>query len=365
MAVGMGIGRFIYTPILPGMMKDLGLTSGEAGLIASANYLGYLLGAVIAGFGWATGMERRLAIAALAASTALCLAMSLADGVPAFCVIRFLAGMASAFMLVFTATIVFSHLGAADRQDLQAVHFGGVGVGIAVSALLVALASAGGHGWREDWIGAAILSAAGLVAVLLLIREGPVRSRMQAAEPPIAWTASFVKINIAYGIFGFGYIITATFLIAIVRDNHGSAAMEALVWLLTGLAGAVSVWLWTPLLRRAGPFAALALGCVVQALGVAASVVLPSPAGPLIGGVLLGFTFIVITAFGFQAGRVLLPQAPRRVMAVMTAAFGIGQIIGPLVAGYLADISGNFTSSTLLAAAGLLVAAFFAFSAGR
>jgi predicted MFS family arabinose efflux permease len=365
MAIGMGIGRFIFTPILPAMMSDLGLTPGDAGIIASANYVGYLLGAVIAGFGWASGIERPLVYLSLALSAALCFAMSISDGVIMFSVVRFFAGMASAFMLVFTATIVFSHLAAANRQNLQALHFGGVGTGIAVSSLLVAFSSTYGFGWREDWIGAAILSTLGLLAVLTLIRQGPVGNGSAVAEEPITWTPAFIKVNIAYGIFGFGYIITATFIIAIVRSSHGSAWMEALVWLLTGATGAVSVWLWTPLLRRAGPFVALALGCAVQAVGVAASVLLPSPVGPLLGGVLLGLTFIVITAFGFQAGRVLLPHAQRRVMAVMTAAFGIGQIIGPLVGGFLANITGNFTAATLAAAAGLVVAALFAFSARR
>lgn len=365
MAIGMGIGRFIFTPILPGMMSELGLTPGDAGIIASANYVGYLLGAIVAGFGWASGIERPLVYLSLALSAALCFAMSISDGVVMFSIVRFFAGMASAFMLVFTATIVFSHLAAANRQDLQALHFGGVGTGIAISSLLVAFSSAGGFGWREDWIGAAILSLLGLLAVLTLIRQGPARNGSAVSEPPIVWTSAFVKINIAYGIFGFGYIITATFIIAIVRSSHGGAWMEALVWLLTGVSGSISVWLWTPLLRWVGPFVALALGCAVQAVGVAASVVLPSPVGPLLGGVLLGLTFIVITAFGFQAGRILLPHSQRRVMAVMTAAFGIGQIIGPLIAGYLANITGNFTFATLVAAAGLVVAALFAFSARR
>jgi predicted MFS family arabinose efflux permease len=365
MAVGMGIGRFIFTPILPGMMTDLGLSPGNAGIIASANYVGYLVGAIVAGFAWATGIERRVVIWSLGASAMLCLAMSIADGVVLFSVIRFLAGIASAFILVISAAIVFSHLNAASRQELQAVHFGGVGIGIAGSALLVAFNSTGGHGWREDWIGAAILSLLGLVAVMGLIRQGPVRNGAAVAEPPVKWTPEFIRINIAYCIFGFGYIITATFIIAIVRSSHGTVWMEALVWLLTGIAAAISIWLWTPVLRRLGPFSTLAIGCLVQAVGVAASVVLPSPAGPLLGGVLLGLTFMVVTAFGLQAGRTLLPQSPRRAMAAMTAAFGVGQIIGPLVAGYLASITGNFTLATLAAAVGLVISALFAFWAGR
>ncbi len=173
MAIGMGIGRFIFTPILPGMMTELGLTPGDAGIIASANYVGYLLGAIIAGLGWASGIERPLVYLSIAASAALCFAMSVSDGVAVFSIVRFFAGVASAFMLVFTATIVFSHLAVANRQDLQAVHFGGVGSGIALSSLLVAFSSASGFGWRENWIAAAILSALGLLAVLMLIRQGP------------------------------------------------------------------------------------------------------------------------------------------------------------------------------------------------
>ena len=365
MAIGMGIGRFVYTPILPGMMSDLGLSPGDAGIIASANFLGYLVGAIVAGYGWAAGMERKVMLASLGASAALCLAMSLTDDVLLFSIIRFLAGMASAFMLVFAATIVFSHLGAANRLDLQAVHFGGVGTGIAASALLVALGSFTGYGWRADWIGAAILSVLGLVAVAVLIREGPLRSGADIKEPAIAWTPQFIKLNVAYALFGIGYVITATFIVAIVRSSNGGASMEALVWLLTGLAGIVSVWVWNPVLRRAGPFSSLALSLIALAGGVAGSVILPTPIGPLIGGLLLGLTIMVITAFVFQAGRQLLPQSPRRMMAITTAAFGIGQIVGPLIAGYLADISGNFTSATLLAAGGLVVGAFFAFSAGR
>jgi predicted MFS family arabinose efflux permease len=365
MAVAMGIGRFIFTPILPAMMTDLGLTPGDAGIIASANYVGYLLGAIIAGYGWASGIERPVVLVSLAASAALCLAMSLSDSILVFSILRFLAGMASAFMLVLAATIVFSHLAAADRQDLQAVHFGGVGAGIVLSSVLVAASAANGFGWRQDWIGAAILSVLGLFAVWWLLREGPVRTGADTKEPPVRWTPAFLKINIAYGVFGFGYIITATFIIAIVRSSNGGSSMEALVWFVTGVAAAFSVWLWGPLLRRIGPFAVVALGLLVQAVGVAASVVLPPPVGPILGGILLGLTFIVITASGFQAGRALLPQSPRRVMAVMTAAFGIGQIIGPLVGGYLANVTGNFTTATLAAAASLVIGAVFAFLSRR
>ncbi|TIX17457.1 MAG: YbfB/YjiJ family MFS transporter, partial [Mesorhizobium sp.] len=129
MAVAMGIGRFVYTPILPGMMEELHLSPADAGWIASANYLGYLVGAFAAAGGWAHGRERMLMFAGLAASALLAALMGLGDTIAVFLAIRFLAGLASAFVMVFMASIVFSHLAVAGRGDLQALHFGGVRLG--------------------------------------------------------------------------------------------------------------------------------------------------------------------------------------------------------------------------------------------
>jgi MFS family permease len=114
LAVAMGIGRFIYTPILPGMMEELGLSPADAGWIASANYLGYLVGALAAAGGWAHGRERMLMLAGLGASTILAGLMGMAETMAAFLIIRFLAGLASAFVLVFMASIVFGHLAQAS-----------------------------------------------------------------------------------------------------------------------------------------------------------------------------------------------------------------------------------------------------------
>lgn len=359
MATAMGLGRFVFTPLLPDLMAGMGLNPSQAGLIASANYVGYLVGAVLAGYSWAAGRERAVFALALIATTALLAVMPFAGGVVSLSVIRFVAGVASAFALVFCATILFSHFAAAERNDLVALHFGGVGVGMAASALLLLGLGLTSAQWTTGWYAAAMLALVGSIVAIGLVRADPVRHE-DLKEPPLVWTRKLIAIVTAYGLFGCGYIVTATFLVAILRDKAGPSDMEGPVWLATGIAAAVSVHVWEPVARRFGLAVSFSIACLVEAVGVSASVLLPSPLGPFVGGLLLGGTFVAITTFGLQLGGILAPRSRRKALAVMTAAFGTGQIIGPLFAGRLADVSGNYTSGSMIAAIILTVAALLA-----
>jgi predicted MFS family arabinose efflux permease len=365
MAAAMGIGRFVYTPILPGMMEELHLSAADAGLIASANYLGYLVGAFAAAGGWAHGRERMLMLGALAASTLLAAAMGVTGNLAAFLVIRFLAGVASAFVMVFLASIVFSHLAAASRNDLQALHFGGVGFGIAVSSILMAILVSHNAGWAAGWYWSAALSALAFAVVASMIDKGPLANGTATREPRLPKSPALTKMIVSYGLFGFGYVVTATFLVAIVRQGGSGRVFETLVWMVAGLCGFPSVWLWQKIAARIGLYAAYAAGCLTEAAGVAASVAVGGHFGPLLAAALLGGTFIAVTALGLQEGRQLAPLAPRRVFALMTASFGVGQILGPIVAGLLAEKTGSFFAPSLLAALMLVASGALAWSARK
>ncbi len=375
MAGAMGIGRFIYTPILPPMAQDLGLTQGQAGLIAAANFLGYLAGALAAALGRLPGSPRGWLLAALAVSAATTGAMGwdavfgppgAAWGLIPFLLLRFLGGAASALVLVFASTLVLERLGAAGRGGLAAVHFAGVGVGIALSALLTWGLVAAGSGWQALWLGGGGLSLAGLVAVAWLV-PGAARGAGGATTAPAGAGARLWPLVTAYGLFGFGYIITATFIVAIVRaaprdGGADLAAIEPLVWLVVGLAAVPSVALWTALGRRYGVLPVFAAACLVEAAGVLASVLWISAPGLLLAAALLGGTFMGLTALGLIAARERVGgagsgSAPRRAIAAMTAAFGLGQMIGPLVAGYGFDLTGSFLLPSLIATAALAAAA--------
>jgi predicted MFS family arabinose efflux permease len=167
-------------------------------------------------------------------------------------------------------------------------------------------------------------------------------------------------LGVAYGLFGFGYVITATFIVLIVRASPEAAPIEPLFWLAFGLAAIPSVALWVAVGRRTGVMPAFAVACLVEALGVLASVAGSSVAALLAASILLGGTFMGLPALGLIAARDLAPADPRRWVGILTSAFGLGQIVGPVVAGYGFDLTGSFVLPSLLAAAALVVSAALA-----
>jgi predicted MFS family arabinose efflux permease len=356
LAAALGVGRFVYTPILPLMVEDLGMSQSVAGVIASMNFAGYLAGALASASPRLRGSRRGWLIGALAASAATTAAMGLGGSGVLFFVLRFLGGFASAFVMVFASALVLDRLSAAGRGALSALHFAGVGAGIAASAAVVSVIVAAGGDWRALWFASALLSVMCLVAVYVLIPD--------AAEPPRAVVKAHAgrqlalrRLVVAYGLFGFGYVITATFLVAIVRGSPELRTSEPYVWLLVGLAAAPSVAIWGMAARRVGNAKAFGLASLLQAFGVSASVLSSSVAGIIASALLLGGTVLGLTALGLIEARRLAPGDVRRTLAIVTASLGVGQILGPAVAGVLFDLTGSFLVPSLWAAAALLVAA--------
>lgn len=366
MAAAMGFGRFFYTPVLPGMMAGIPLSAADAGLIAAGNFAGYLAGAVLASQGWAAGRERRLALGALFATALLLAAMAATTSLVLFILIRFLAGLASAFAMIFTSSIVLPY--GHGRGDVQALHFGGVGAGIALSSILAFamndLAGDAAHGWRFNWLAGAVIVVMALAVIQRLLPR-PIVGQKVLPEPPIEWTKPLVLLTVSYGLFGFGYVVTATFLVAIARMAAAGPLIEAGAWLVTGSAAAVSLFVWQPVARRFGLISSYLACLLLEAAGVFGSVLLPPVLGTLSGGLLLGLTFMTVTSHGLQVARSLAPQSQRRALALMTAAFGVGQIFGPLVAGWATQWSGSFVLASCIAAAILILSFALALPVAR
>jgi predicted MFS family arabinose efflux permease len=359
LAAALGIGRFVYTPILPVMAETLHLSKSQAGLIASTNLLGYLIGALLVATPRLPGSRRLWLLGSLGVSAVTTGTMGMVSSMPAFLALRFIGGAASAFVLVLASALVLDRLAAVRRSHLAQVHFAGVGTGIAASALIVSGLLAAGCGWRVLWyaVGAVALVALAAVAWLMPSPNEDLRPAGAADAVLLQRRRGLGAFICAYGLFGFGYIVTATFLVAIVRGSPFIRTAEPLVWLVAGLTAAPSVALWGRAASRLGVSRAFSIACVVEAIGVAASVLWPTVTGVLFAAALVGGTFMGLTALGLAGARQFAPSNPRPVLAQMTAAFGLGQIVGPSMAGYLFDVTGGFGLPSLLAAGALIAPA--------
>lgn len=357
MAAALGIGRFVYTPILPAMLTTLGWSKSDAGIVASANFVGYLVGAMLASLPFAAMRPRWWLLAALLVSSATTAAMALPSDITSFVALRFIGGAASAFVIVCASTLVLEQLAISGRHSLSGIHFAGVGLGIMISALAVSTLEIWGAGWKHLWIGSGVLAALATIVAALLIPEREDIAVKTEAEDVQSSPPGIGAMILAYGLFGFGYVITATFLIAIVKVTEAVHALEPWVWIIFGLVAIPSVTVWSWLGRKIGIFHAFAFACALEALGVAASVEWVTIPGIAIATLLLGGTFMGITALGFVAVRTLAAGNSQQALGRMTASFSLGQMAGPMVAGFLSERLGDFRVASLMAAVALVAAA--------
>jgi predicted MFS family arabinose efflux permease len=378
LAVAMGIGRFAFTPILPAMRDAFGLSPAALAGLASANYLGYLLGALAAATPLLTrrsGPILRGSLLLVIAATAL---MAASSTMPVWLALRFLAGVASAGVFVYGSTLVLGWLARRGRLDLSGWFYSGVGVGIAGSGLAVLASQRVRQGemtaWRIEWLAVALLAAA-LAAMCWpwlprslepdVSRPAPEREAAPAPPPPSRFPLPMVLLGAAYFLDGAGYIVAGTFLVAIVAAVPALADLGPGVWMLAGIAGAPSAILWTRAGARLGPLAALTLAYALQAAGLALPVLSGSSLAAALSAALFGGTFIGITSLTIaETRRRVPPLLAARAIALFTAVFGLGQVLGPLLAAWLAGAEGDFRRALGAASIAVLAGAALTAAAG-
>jgi MFS family permease len=373
LAVAMGIGRFAFTPLLPMMLADGVVDLPQASWLASANYLGYLVGALACTFQpWLFGKLGIRAVpnapmlvrAGLAATVLLTLGMWLPW--PALWpALRFAAGVASAFVFIYTAGWCMAQLAQLDATPTGSLIYTGPGGGISITGFAATLMVAWHWDAASAWLAFGLLAAA-LSAVVWRVFD-PSRAIAARSGPGTpasgrsAHNREVAVLTVAYGLAGFGYIITATFLPVIARQALPGSAWLDMFWPIFGLGVIAGALLASRIPARVDGRWVLA-GCyVMQAAGVAASIVTPSLAGFAIGSVLLGLPFTVITFFALQEVRRLKPAQASSYIGLITALYGLGQIVGPPLAAWMvarsASAAQGFTASLGVAAASLAIGA--------
>lgn len=325
LAVSMGIGRFVYTPILPLMLREAGLSKTFGATLATANYAGYLLGAlvgivapVVIGSTWVM----RVALLASVATLAL---MPTSHNYAAWLALRFVAGGASALVFMFAVGAMLSH---PNTQHLVGWGFGGVGAGIALSGALV-LITGSISTWSSAWWSSAVAALVLSGIAWGLTPPTPQRRMVSAPKadgiPPIGrW---FSALLVAYSLEGIGYIIAGTFLVAaIAQTSPGWAGTGA--WILVGVCAVPASALWAALGHRWSRPSLLLMALVLQAIGIGLPTVVAGIAPALLGAALFGSTFLGIGSLALALGAHL--QFPRAI-ALLTTGYSVGQILGPQI----------------------------------
>ena len=342
----MGIGRFAYTPILPLMTAQAGLTAQAAGALATANYVGYLAGAVA---GAASARLARSAIAwriSLVTLVVSLVAMPLTTNLIVWLALRTAAGFTSALVFVIAVNSMLEHL-ADHSPHLPGWGFAGVGAGIALSGAIV-LALPDTAAWQSAWWIAATLAAA-LSAYAWTLAPG-VQPDRPAAAPRQPMSKHFTVLLVSYTLEGIGYIVAGTFLVAAIKQDSPGWLADA-AWLFVGLAAAPSAALWAFLCTRWSHPRLLVVALSIQAVGIALPALAPGAGPALVGAFLFGATFIGVSTITLGAGRMLqLPGA----VALLTAGYSVGQILGPVS---VAPLLHHGFQHALVAAALVVVAA--------
>ena len=360
LVMAMGIGRFSLTPQLPHLISEGQIDLTGAGLIAAANYLGYLVGALDA----MRAKRPEQVQARLHIGLWLCVGLTLvsfwAHGFWPHLLLRFGAGIASAWVMVMIASLSQQLAVSANRPRLGALVFAGPGVGVLLTGLLALVSNLYGQSSATLWL---IYAAAALIMVLGIspLLPKPAALPVQAPiAPRAARQPGISRLGAIYGLYGLGYIIPATFLSQMASAQFHGQWQADLFWPAFGLCAAIGVVLIS--VRRPDPDTTRwwLMGALwVQALGVLACL-LPSGAGLALGVILCGTPFLACIPLVMQSSRDLAPHATQRNAALLTACFAVGQLCGPLLAALSSHFSGGLHPALMVAASGLVLAGLLA-----
>jgi len=366
--VGIGIGRFAYALVLPDMRDALVWSYSAAGFMNTINAAGYLVGALLASrairrFGLAATV--RWGTLACVVSLALC---AVSGNFVVLSLARLLAGLGAAAGFIgggaLAATIAQSQPGRANF--LLSLFYAGPGIGILASGLVApfVLQALGPGSWWMVWWAMTLLAVAMTVPLLF----APIETSADIADAaPGQFAIRPVLFYLAgYFLFGAGYIAYMTFMIAYVRDAGGGAAAQSAFWSLIGLSAFVTPWVWRRVLAldRGGLSTTIILG--VNAIGAALPIFGHSPLLLATSALVFGVAFFAVVGSTTAFVRLNYPPAAwPTAIAAMTIAFGIGQIIGPIVVGAVTDAFGSLSYALNVSAAMLAVGAIAAALQGR
>jgi len=348
----LGVARFAYTPLLPLMQQQAGLGVAEAGWLAAINYAGYLSGALIASRISSLVLKDRLYRIGMVLAIVSTLVMGLSTNVVVWAISRYVAGLTSAAGMLLGTGLIMNWLIRHNHRSELGIHFAGIGLGIAGCAGAVMLFTPL-LDWREQWFAFTALGCLLLVPALRWLPPPDTTGltatgqKLQDKPPSPLYLRVFMA---AYFCAGFGYVVSVTFIVAIVNQLPGLAGRGNLVFLAIGIGAAPACINWDFIARRIGDLNALILAAVLQIAGILLPVVLPGLWAAMLGALLFGGTFIGMVSLVLSMAGRYYPGMPAKMMGKMTLSYGVAQIIGPAMTGMIGAQFGSYNAGLYVAA---------------
>ena len=351
--VTVGVARFSYTSLLPLMQAETWLNEASGGWLAASIYMGYMCGVLLAAS--TNSLERKYHFLRLylVLSVLTSWGMALSDNIIVWSILRFVAGVCGSGALILASGLILKWLIKNGFRGELGLHFAGAGICIAGTALFVEWMASQAFSWQSQWLGFAVMAAIFAIPAWLWIPHPGSDNAQQnsSADQDNAPSRNFFLLMLAaYFCAGYGYVVSATFIVDIVERQDGLAGQGQMIFMWIGIAAIPAVIIWDRVARKVGYIRALLMAYLLQVAGIVMPAFTDSMAGAVFSALLFGGTFIACVSLVLTMAGHMYPSNPAKMMGKMTLAYGVAQILAPMLTGVLARQLGDYYLGLYLAA---------------
>ena len=344
--ITMSISRFAYTPILPFMQQDTSMNNQNAGLLATFNYLGYLMGAIIPMFITIKSKVFDLKLYVMINVISVIL-MGFSEHFLIWSVLRIIAGITSGTIFVVASNVALEALRMANKQSISGILYSAVGIGIFSSSIFIFLYTQA-QTWKATWIILGVVALMAGIIILTSMKDNPSISKHSTSsnqnQGKALNRAFIIPFSIAYFFEGAGYIVTGTFLVALIKTIPAYADYAALSWMFVGLGAMPATLIWSLFAEKIGYKKAIYSALILQIISVGLPIFSHHMLGLIVASMLFGATFLGLTTLFMSKSQELMYHTNQKLnlVSLLTVIYSVGQMIAPMIAGVLIGDSNNY-----------------------
>lgn len=351
----LGMARFAYTPMLPVMQREAGLSIVLGGWLATTNYLGYISGAILAAWIESPQLRYRCYIWGLVLGAVSTAVMAVSTEPWVWIVSRYLGGLSGAAGMLLGSGLVLGWLMRKGYRAELGGYFTGAGLSIVLTGVMALAFVPMQLTWDEQWLGYSAVGAL-LLVVALYFRPDPPPAATQVSQAASSVSGQWLWRMVGmYFLAGIGFGVSATYTVDMVVRAAGMGAQGPAAWILVGLFGSAGAIVWDRIGRRWGQIRAIMIALALQSLSVFLPAWSPSLWSTLTAAVLFGCTFSGVVATSLAVAGKLSPANPGKTMARLTLAYAVAQVVAPAATASVIATTGQDTWALLATGIVLLV----------